>query len=81
MNSFLPKIIDLAFTSQAVIALRALRFMSGDPGEARLMVLEKIEAAHAAGLHLASGGCPSYVLYDYQRRVRLNLDRLSQGSS
>ncbi len=86
--SLLAESLEVTFTAHTVIALRMVRFATGhvDSGqESRLMISEKFDAAAEAAFASAQslmtgqpGLAPSRAMAVYKKRVRQNLDRLSQ---
>ena len=79
----------LGLEAQSVIALRTLKFATGDdPGgvEAALMVREKLASAAAlqtlamtGGLGVSAASAASRTLTHYRRKVRANRRRLMKG--
>jgi hypothetical protein len=72
--------VFLAFESGNVIGLRMMKMMSGGSGshdEARLMVVEKVNALFEAGASLMAGGTASGVVDRYREHVAANAKRLS----
>jgi hypothetical protein len=70
----------LAFESNAVIALRTLKFASGGDEaaqEAQLMMVEKIDAAWEAMESLCTGGTALAVIDRYRDLVAANVRRLA----
>jgi hypothetical protein len=70
----------LAAEAQQVVWLRCLKISRGGVGadtEARLMVIEKIEAAALAGRQLLAGETADKVVKTYRRAVQANARRLS----
>lgn len=80
--------LAMSYAANIVIAMRLTRMTLGtvDPHrEGALMVSEKIDAATEATMAIARsfmggqpGLAPSRAMAVYNRRVRLNLDRLTQ---
>lgn len=71
----------LAFETQQVIWLRALKLSTGGAAggrEAKLMVSEKVAAAHDAATKLMLGAAPVTIIRGYRRKVRSNFRRLSK---
>jgi len=71
----------LGVESQQVIWLRLMKLAAGGAGaqtEARLMVSEKISAAHQAGERILGGGSADSVVRSYRKKVRANVRRLSK---
>jgi hypothetical protein len=83
-DEMLPSMISatmLALEANAVIALRTLKFVSGDRDairEAELMISEKIDAATEAALSLFWGGTALAVIDRYRVRVAANTARLTR---
>ena len=90
-NSFtnlMAESLEVSVAAHTVIALRMARFATGhaESGhESRLMISEKIDAATEAAMAVAQslmsgqpGLAPSRAMAVYNRRVRHNLDRLTQ---
>ena len=74
-------LIMLALESQSVIALRTLKFLTGDAdsfAEANLMVKEKIDAAIEATTSLIGGSTADSVINRYREHVGANAIRLGQ---
>jgi hypothetical protein len=72
--------VFLAFESGNVIGLRMMKMMSGGSGshdEARLMVMEKVNAMFEASASLMAGGTASSVVDRYREHVAANAKRLS----
>ena len=75
----LTPIIMLALESQGVIALRTMKFLSGDAdsfSEAQLMVKEKLEAAVEASISIIGGSTTDSVINRYRELVAANAVRL-----
>lgn len=80
--------LEVSFAAHMVIALRMARFATAheDSGsETRLMIAEKFDAAAEAAFATAQslmtgqpGLAPARAMAVYKKRVRQNLDRLSQ---
>jgi hypothetical protein len=83
-DEMLPSLISatlLALESNAVIALRTIKFASGDRDalrEAELMITEKLEAATEATLSMFWGGTALAVIDSYRVRVAANTARLTR---
>jgi hypothetical protein len=74
----------LALEANAVIGLRLLKIAHGGVDaaqEVNLMVQEKVDAAAEAMTTLLGGGSVEAVLAGYRRRVAVNAQRLSPGST
>jgi hypothetical protein len=70
----------LAFESNHVIALRLSKLAYGGleaHSEAKLMIIEKIDAAVEASCSLLKNGDVSAVVARYRKHVSANADRLS----
>jgi hypothetical protein len=71
----------LGAESQQVIWLRLMKLAAGGTAaqnEARLMLSEKVSAAHQAGEHILRGGSADSVVRGYRKKVRANVRRLSK---
>ena len=68
----------LSLEAQSVISLRLAQIAMGrsSPGEAQLMMTEKMLAFMDAATTVASGGSAHTVVEDYRRRVQANARRL-----
>ena len=74
----------LALEANGVIGLRLIKIAQGGVDaahEVNLMVQEKVDAAAEAVATLLGGGSVETVLTGYRRRVALNAQRLSPGST
>lgn len=74
----------LALEANGVIGLRLIKISQGGVDaahEVNLMVQEKVDAAAEAVATLLGGGSVETVLTGYRRRVALNAQRLSPGST
>jgi hypothetical protein len=72
----------LGVEAQMVIGERIAMLMVGGPRarkEAQRMVTEKVLAAGAAAVTLATGGTPNTVVRGYRKKVRANHRRLTKG--
>ena len=72
----------LGVEAQMVIGERIAMLMVGGPRarkEAQRMVTEKVLAAGAAAVTLATGGTPNTVVRGYRKTVRANHRRLTTG--
>lgn len=71
----------LAFETQQAIWLRSLKIAAGGPAanrEAKRMVQEKVSAAQAAAVQVATGAGALGIARGYRRKVRANVRRLSR---
>jgi len=59
------------------LRLRMMALGKATPDELLLMVTEKIEAVHRAGVIIVSGGDASHVVENYCKVVAANIKRLS----
>jgi hypothetical protein len=81
--TFLP-LTMLAIESSSVIALRMMKFMSGDSdilSEAGLMVREKIDAAFEATSSFMAGASGDEIVHRYREHVAVNARRLGNRGS
>jgi hypothetical protein len=72
----------LGVEAQMVIGERIAMLMVDGPRarkEAQRMVTEKVLAAGAAAVTLATGGTPNTVVRGYRKKVRANHRRLTKG--
>ena len=73
-------VMMLALESNCVVALRMLKFMSGDSNallEAHLMVREKVDAVFEATARLMAGASGEDVIHRYREHVAANTKRLT----
>jgi hypothetical protein len=79
---FFP-LLQLVVESNAVIGLRAAKFLFGDRDacyEGRLMISEKVDAAFEAASNLIAGASAYTIIDRYRQHVAANAERLSRNN-
>ena len=84
LGSWMKLAIDttlLGLEAQSVVGLRLAQIALGQstPGEAQLMVTEKMLAFMDTATTVAAGGSAHTVVDDYRRRVQANARRLRRA--